>query len=70
MSLQAMGVHPSDLVNDSDHGPLITVAATFSTAVALVFYQIRLGARWPWTAWFGWDDIAISLATVSPMSTC
>ena len=61
-----MNLHPSDVVNDNNHGPLVAVAATFSTTVALVFYQVRLGARWPWKASFGRDDIAISFATVSP----
>ncbi|KAF2716509.1 hypothetical protein K431DRAFT_307744 [Polychaeton citri CBS 116435] len=58
------GVHPSDIVNGRDHGPLVTVAAGLFITCSLLFYGVRLLIRWPWTALFSRDDLAVTIATL------
>lgn len=52
------------MVNSRDCGALVTIAASFSVTLRLIFYAARLLVRWPWRALFRHDDVATSVATV------
>jgi hypothetical protein len=57
-------VKPSTVVNSRDVGALVTIAASYSVALCLIFYAARLLVRWPWRALFRYDDMVTSGATV------
>jgi hypothetical protein len=52
------------VVNSRDRGALVTIAASFSVTLCLIFYSARLLVRWPWRALFRYDDMVTSAATV------
>ena len=57
-------VVPSDLVNDRDHGALVTVAAALCIVFSLLCFVARLVVRWPWKNLFGRDDAVTGAALV------
>ena len=57
-------VRLSTVVNSRDCGALVTIAASFSVTLCLIFFAARLLVRWPWTALFRYDDTVTTFATV------
>lgn len=55
---------PSTVVNNHNHGALVTITASLALIASLLFYIARLTMRWPWKALLSKDDIAITAATV------
>ncbi len=70
MWLFPRGVHPSDAVNDRDHGKLVSVAVAFCTTLSLLLFCARLLARWPWRSLFGKDDAVTAAASVRIAFEC
>jgi hypothetical protein len=64
MIFSSDNVRPSTVVNSRDCGALVTIAASFSVTLCLIFYAARLLVRWPWRALFRYDDLVTSVATV------
>jgi hypothetical protein len=65
MTFTPVDVTPSTAINAEDHGPLIVISAAFCITISGLTYVARLLSRLPWRTLFGYDDIVISMATVS-----
>lgn len=63
--LSAREVVPSTVVNNQDHGAVVTIAAAFGLVTGIIFLNVRLLIRWPWQSLFGLDDAAAAIASVS-----
>ncbi|KAM0716068.1 hypothetical protein Q7P37_008582 [Cladosporium fusiforme] len=64
MSLFTREVVPSTVVNDQDHGAVVTIAAAFGLVTIIIFLNVRLLIRWPWQRLFGIDDAAAAVASM------
>jgi hypothetical protein len=62
-------VVPSNLVNDRDHGALVTVTAALCIVFSLLFCLARLVVRWPWKRLLGRDDAVTGAALVRAINT-
>jgi hypothetical protein len=65
MIVTPTGVTPSTVINADDHGALVVISAAFCITISGLTYAARLLSRLPWRALFGYDDMVISMATVS-----
>jgi hypothetical protein len=54
----------SNVINSNDHGAIITITTAVMLTTTLLFYVSRIFTRWPLDRLFGWDDTAITIATV------
>jgi hypothetical protein len=58
-------VHPSTVVNERNHGAIVTIAAALCLTCSLIFFIARYIVRWPWRQLVGKDDVAAGASQVS-----
>jgi len=54
----------STVVNDTNHGAILTVVVALCICCSFIFLSVRLLIRRPWKALFGKDDALVAVSTV------